>query len=291
MLEAGFIASRFLHFAAVLILFGVALFPFYAWPATMRPEAARVLRGPLIGLGFLTLISGALWFVCAVDNMAGITDGLPDWDSVSYVLWQTDFGTLWLTRSAVAVLAWIACLITRRPHVIVMSLTAALLASLAGTGHTQIGADSGLHAANDALHLLAAGAWLGGLTSLMLVLLRGTADHAATALIRFSGMGYAAVAVLIVSGLANSWFLVGTVPNLFDTAYGRILIAKFLLFGLMLALAGLNRFIFVPRLSRAGGARETALSHMKRSVFWEQTLGFGVIIAVAVLGTTTPPAG
>src|SRR5258708_8261088 len=33
-------------------------------------------------------------------------------------------------------------------------------------------------------------------------------------LLRFSSMGYVAVATLIVSGLVNSWFLVGSVSNL-----------------------------------------------------------------------------
>src|SRR6266700_1259161 len=61
-------------------------------------------------------------------------------------------------------------------------------------------------------------------------------------LLRFSSMGYVAVATLVGSGLVNSWFLVGSVSNLLKTLYGQILLGKLALFAAMLALATANRF-------------------------------------------------
>ena len=52
MIEAGLIAARFLHVAAAMALFGLALFPFYslpsrtnAWPASAR-DAVDATRAP-----------------------------------------------------------------------------------------------------------------------------------------------------------------------------------------------------------------------------------------------------
>ena len=42
MLEAGIVLSRFLHYAAVLILFGVSLFPFYTYPGHGSNPPARM---------------------------------------------------------------------------------------------------------------------------------------------------------------------------------------------------------------------------------------------------------
>src|SRR5258708_9542771 len=114
-----------------------------------------------------------------------------------------------------------------------------------------------VHMSADGLHLLAAGAWLGGLVSLFSLVVRAVrtstpvcdaeASHAAA---RFSGMGHIAVAALIGSGLINSWFLVGSFANL-GTPYGQLLIVKLVLFAGMLSLAGLYRFSIVPMLFKA----------------------------------------
>src|SRR5258708_5654729 len=132
-----------------------------------------------------------------------------------------------------------------------------LLASLAGIGHSQIeeGVAGVIHVTSDAAHLLAAGAWLGGLLPLGFILVHyGREIETARAtdldeiLLRFSGMGYVAVATLIGSGLLNGWFLIGNVAGLFATPYGQLLIVKRVLFAGMLALAVSNRFWIVPAL-------------------------------------------
>lgn len=83
-----------------------------------------------------------------------------------------------------------------------------------------------LHIFADAAHLLAAGAWLGGLFPLGRCLLGsdarladGEALDLDSVLMRFSGTGYLAVATLIGTGLVNSWFLIGSVFSLMASAY------------------------------------------------------------------------
>jgi len=183
--------------------------------------------------------------------------------------------------------------------------TGALLASLAGVGHSQIeeGVAGVIHLTSDAAHLLAAGAWLGGLLPLGYVLLLHDRERGRSArrsglneiLLRFSGMGYVAVATLIGSGLINGWFLIGNFSSLFATPYGQLLIVKLVLFAGMLALAVSNRFWIVSSLTKAraddpnGSTAWTA--RLRNHVLGEQFLGWMVLLIVSVLGTMRPAIG
>ncbi len=176
-------------------------------------------------------------------------------------------------------------------------LTAVLLASLAGVGHTQVheGVTAIVHVTADAVHLLAAGAWLGGLLPPGMVVVSSRAkqlsnDDAVLVLSRFSGMAYLAVAALVASGLINGWFLVGSLSALIGTTYGELLLLKLGLFGLMLCLAASNRFWLVPALAKAATISQSdlALARLRRNILAEQILGVLVVGIVSLLGTLSP---
>jgi putative copper resistance protein D len=159
-----------------------------------------------------------------------------------------------------------------------------------------------IHVTSDAAHLLAAGAWLGGLVLLVFILgpkANTTSESSAFdidgMLMRFSGMGYAAVATLVGTGLVNSWFLVGSVSALLRTTYGQVLLGKLLVFAGMLALAAANRFWLVPALeasrARGNGSSDAWRRKLRTHVLSEQGLGLLVILSVSVLGTIRPAIG
>jgi putative copper resistance protein D len=106
-------------------------------------------------------------------------------------------------------------------------------------------------------------------------------------------MGFAAVAVLVGSGLLNSWFLVGSLAGLATTPYGQLLLVKLCLFAGMLALAALNRYWLLPSLIRQNAVGQSAkwLSRLNRHILGEQALGLFIILIVSVLGTMQPAAG
>jgi putative copper resistance protein D len=123
--------------------------------------------------------------------------------------------------------------------------------------------------------------WLGGLVSLFYLVataLRTSspddAAEASKAALRFSSMGYVAVATIVGSGLLNAWLLVGSFANLITTPYGQLLIVKMCLFGGMLALAALNRFWLVPSLISDNKLRGPAagLFKLRRHILGEQAL-------------------
>jgi copper resistance protein D len=102
----------------------------------------------------------------------------------------------------------------------------------------------------------------------------------------YSRAGYAAVATVLLTGLLNSMFLVGSVAALFGTVYGRTLLAKVSLVLLMVAVAAANRFVLQPRIVAGAGAADARA--LWRSVAVEQVLGMLVLAAVSVLGMLPP---
>jgi len=306
MIDLGLIIARLLHYAAVTSLAGVWFFPLYAYTATEPKELFCRRQAVFLSAAVGALFSGLLWFLCSVANMSGSWAGVADHEVLWTVLNETTFGSVWIARMLLTVI--ILGVTAVRPAIVgrdlvTACLVAVLLASLAGTGHAQIeeGWMSLVHVGSDAAHLLAAGAWLGGLVPLGFILLdysRGQGepiDNVDRILLRFSSMGYAAVATLVASGLINSWFLVGSVSSLLTTLYGQILLAKLGLFGAMLALAAANRFWLVPRMieTRAGASRDPSvwLGRLRYHVLGEQFLGLLVLLAVSVLGTMRPAIG
>lgn len=301
MIEVGLIVARFLHYAAAMALFGVSLFPLYAYSGRTEPEPVSLslwLRPVQFGVALAALISAALWLAFVAANMTGSLSGAVDPEALRSVLSDTLFGQVWAARLMLAVgvagLTAFSFFSSNKhlPAGLNLVLSGALLATLAGTGHTMHseGMARGLHIAADGAHLLAAGAWFGGLFALGYVL-AGRTPVATAVLHRFSGMGYVAVAVLVGSGLINSWYLVGSISNLLASPYGRLLLVKLGLFSGMLLLAAANRFWLMPALARDPSPDHIAAERLRLHVIGEQTLGVLVITIVSLLGTLEPAVG
>jgi putative copper resistance protein D len=250
-------------------------------------------------VGAIVALLSALTLQFAVTaNMAGSAALALDPDTISAVLFDTSFGRVWCWHLLFAVLLTGACLVplSRWRVIAIIALSLLLLISLGWVGHAAMdqGAAKLGHELNQMVHLLAAGLWLGGLVPLAWFLRRarhpscaGWISLARDVLPRFSHMGYAAVALLAVTGAINSLLLVGSFEALIGTPYGRLLGLKILLFSVMVVLALINRLRLLPRLCREPqpSAPITALA---RSVLFEQALGFAVLAVVSVLGTWPP---
>lgn len=290
MLEAALIGARLWHYAAVLLLFGVALFPAYGFGKDAAPSAfAAWLRPTLVWCAVSALISGLLWLILTVAAMAADLAAAVDPSTLSMTVSETDFGRLWSARLALAAVSVALSLRARPGGWAIVGVSALLLGSLGWAGHAALMNNSSmswLHCGSDGLHLLAAGVWIGALAAFG-VLLRGEGGAAAAApLARFSGVGAAAVAVLVGTGLLDGWIILGEPAALLSATYGWLLIAKVALFGVMLGLAAANRLWLTPRLLLAPDA--TAVSRLRLTVAAEQGLALLVLGLVAVLGTLDP---
>ena len=282
MLEAVLALARLAHYLAATGLFGLGLFAVWAWP---------VRKGLLIGAAVAALLTTSIWLVANGAAMVGGFEGLADPVTRSAVA-GTSFGRIGMGRLLVAIV--ICYLAARRDGKVraqvLAILSGALLASLALNGHTQIH-EGGLLTVQetlDALHLLGAGAWLGGLVALAILLGTDRPDIAQK-VTAFSMVGYVAVGVLVITGLVNAALILPVPSALLTTLYGKLLLAKIALFAAMLGLAMYNRLRISPAIARS----ETFVAGVRRlriNVFCEQTLGALVLMLVAVLGTLDPTA-
>jgi putative copper resistance protein D len=274
------IGARFIQYAAAASVAGGALFRcLIADPALRRAGAdAEAWRSSLRILMCLALalvvLSGATWLLAVASNLGG---------EAGRVLVDTRFGNACLVRLGLAVLLAFSL---GRPWLSAM-LAAGLLGSLAWSGHAGAapGAVGKLHLVNDVLHLLAAGAWLGGLLPLWLLLRRQAGLTALFAAERFSTLGTWAVGILLVTGILNACLLLGSPTDLVDTTYGQLVPFKIALFLAMVAIATVNRLRLTPRLPA-----EAATRGLMRNVLAETALGLAILAVVGVLGTL-PPAG
>jgi putative copper resistance protein D len=78
--------------------------------------------------------------------------------------------------------------------------------------------------------------------------------------------------------------------SLIDTAYGRLLLLKVVLFAAMVSLAGVNRQSLLPRLSGNAGTEQGArtVQQLVRSALAEIAIGIAIILVVGLLGIMAP---
>ena len=226
-----------------------------------------------------------------------------DMSTLYSVIEDTSFGKVWVLRVLLLLYLFALLAFARRPRKqrlrLPIALASVIAGSLAAVGHarTHEGPLRVIHALSDSLHLLAAGAWLGGLLALGFIVYascknpcRGQEGDLGRTLVQFSSMGTAAVGVLLASGLANTLLLARPLPGLTDGLYGQLLLFKIILFGAMLVLAAQNRFLLTPILSENQELSKisTIVRRLRRNIIAEQTLGALILGAVSVLGTISP---
>ena len=299
------IAIRFALYLALGGLFGLSAFSLYGLKAGERTDAIT-LRPWLVGSGLLGLLLSAIALALLAAAMAGAPPWPIDREAIGMLLTGSATGAAWETRMVALVVASIIALIAagRAAPLGTVALAAGIaLATLAWTGHGAMdeNATGWVHLVADILHLLAAGAWVGALLGLTLLVARAPSRVDAThlrlshrALHGFGMVGTIVVGTIVVTGLVNGWLLVGAgnLLNLPSTRYGQLLLAKLAIFGAMLGLASLNRFRLTPAFERSVAAADHrgALGTLRRSLAVEATCAITILALVAWLGTLEPPA-
>lgn len=245
------------------------------WPLRGRERPALVLVMAGGGLALLLLAITAVrgeFFVALGAGAAAIA-------GVALAGWRG-----WRDEATVKRWAWPALL----------ALAGALLASIslgshAGTVPGWIWAVLG-----DYLHLLAAGAWLGGLALLPLLTWQFRQPASAAVYLqllslvgRFSYLAGFSVFILLLTGLFSSLIQLPGPASLWQTAYGRVLLLKLGLILLALGFAFLNNRLVhrrPPPLAQMAG-----LQRFNRQVAVEAVVGLGITLSVAILVQTVAP--
>jgi len=271
------------------------------------------------------VVAGSIWeLLTRASEMSGqpISSVLP---ALPTVIFHTHAGGAWLIRMAALVFLSIALPIGRRYRdsrgflLFALGLMALVSMTESASGHASDKGDFSIAEIIDWLHLLAASVWGGGLLVLSIILLPAlvrTGDQGATLIAgvasRFSRIAGIAVGVIAITSIYNAWIDVGSIGAFWKSPYGRIVIAKILLFLLLINLGAFNRYINVPLLQQWGSVspgRQGIISHIvdrfvprvlreqkghsialrfKRSVRIEALLIIGVLLCAAFLRHEIP---
>jgi len=307
MLIALLIVARAVHIAASILVAGSFTFDVIALGFVRRPvsgglyEVERSLLQLAVWSLGAALVSAVLWFWLEVV----IRTGLSFADSFTASTWktvllETVFGHVWQFRLGViaAALVLAVCGLAgnnasrRRTILALWFLSVVLLVSLAWISHAAAGRAQPLGLIGDALHLCAAGGWVGGLVPLAIFLARAGAslslgEGAPRVVERFSTLSLCCVSVLVASGISNSWLLVGSIHALFTTPYGWLLLFKLTLFAVLMSFGARNRFLVKTKLYRSTAVSDW-LPQLRRNVICEACLAATVMAIVACLGVTPP---
>jgi copper transport protein len=158
-------------------------------------------------------------------------------------------------------------------------------------GHASIESPVAVFFPSDAIHVLAASVWVGGIVLLLAAVPRGTRELDGpdrTALLlgvlsRFSPLALACVIAVAVTGVVQAYIDVRTVHALLHTTYGAMIIAKTLLLLALIGLGWVNRSRVIPALRRLAGA---GLTTGTAGLLARRTMRTELLAMLAVFGVT-----
>ena len=261
--SAGFgtVLSRWIFFAGLLVASGFALFDLVVW----RPVAGSHLGTGVIAIGLAAMFVSAHGLVHA-----------------SHAGTATRFGLVIQIASVLAATGAAAAAIgIAEPAATPFALALALSVLPAPTiaGHALDPGRSWLEVPIDFLHVAAAAMWLGGLVAVAFVVPRSAQPREikAAATRAFSRIALWSVIVLAVTGIIRALSELHSVSQLWTIGYGRAIVAKSVLFGLLVLLGWMSR----KRIA-------AAFTRLRASVVAEIAVFLGVVVAVAFL-TALPP--
>jgi copper transport protein len=317
-----YVFARWLSFAAIIAVVGVAMFRMLIIPAvTARsdiPRLATFAERATQRAATLGLLAGGAVLIAALLRLYAERAVAGTGIAVGTVL-QSSWGHAWLAQFAIAAIACMAFALARRPNGGSRSNVAWLVAALAAialgatpalSGHAIAAAEHrGISVTLDVIHVLAAGGWIGGLFVLALVGVPGAlaecseAQHTsertetrpedgislvARLVAAFSPIALILAGTVVVSGGIAAWLRVGSLPLLFSSDYGTVLLIKLGFVALVIAAGAFNWLRMRAALARRG-AGQSALGTFHRSAWAELTAAMLVITATAVLVATPPP--
>ena len=287
-------AARFLNLVLVIALIGgiaVNLMIF----AGRDPEIERRLWYVIAGIGFALSIVAAATIVLYAAQIAGSGLGETTNGTALSAVLGTRFGHVRLAQLVVAEVIAIAAVWAPSPGGArwlkrgIAVLAAGLAVTPGLSGHA--GASGALAVVADAGHVLAASVWVGGLAMVTLGLaLAGDRrrELAGAVFPRFSTLALWGVAVLLVAGTVGGLTQVDRLSALWETTYGKLLLAKIALAMVLIGFGVMNRRA-VRRLGQSPGSGTGVLTRLQRSVAVEFAL-MAVVIGVTSALITKPPA-
>lgn len=254
-----------------------------------------------IGFATLLLLSSILRLLAQSLSVYG--EGWLDAELVSALLRDTEWGRAWMAQLAATLVALGIAVVRPRENgvggrgplspVVGLLATVTLAVSTAASGHPAAAHPLALAMATDTIHVLAAGGWIGTLVFVLLVGLPAASAAAPDSrprlarelILRFSGIALPCAATIALTGVVSAWIQIRSLPALWTTSYGLLLLIKLAFVVVVAAAGGYNWRVATPRLPESGG-----IGRMRRVIGTETAFAACVLLVTASLVATPPPA-
>ena len=288
---------RWAYFLSLALLLGGLGFRLLVTRGELPPAAERRFFA-IVGIGVVaTLEVGIVAFILRAEDALQLPFVRLLYGDLSSISNGTRFGEAFIAMTLgyafVAAFVFLAWLTDRRALLWpALVLGIGFASGLSLSGHSAVDPGSSWRSElADWAHLSAAALWIGGLVQLAFVVFPKAPGLRRTALLRFSRLAGALIAIVLAAGVYLSIVRLPHVSDLWTAGYGRVLFVKLGLVGLALTWGAVHHF--VVQSIRAGDARvdeRTIFSRLPRSLAGESAVGMAILLAAAVLVDSKPPA-
>jgi len=291
-------ALRWAELVSLLTIIGaivvrLVVLPRSGWSSELVADAADRARVLAQGAVVLLLCTTLYRATTQTQMMTGAPSSLIG--ALGALVRDTRWGQGW-SIGAAGVLAIVLGLFAARRGAGGWTIAAlgAVMASLgqALTGHAASNAHVALAVSVDVVHVLGAGAWVGGLTVVVLSALPATrrlgtaeSNRAGSALVRaYHNAATEAVALVLISAVVAAWLRLPSLSDLWTTPYGNMLLRKvfFVVVVLLFGLYHWRRMVNVEWVDDTRG-------RFRRSAIVELLAGAVIIAFTALLVSTALP--
>jgi putative copper export protein len=289
---------RLSGYVALAIFLGGLTFLTLLWPAgSLERRTRRLLVGSCL-LGLVTSIA-SIGVKGAYAKLLPVSAAVrPD---VFGPMLEQPAGRVYAAKALLWVLAIVVLVsVLQRDQRVVrkhswrigaLAVAFGLLGTTAMTSHAAASPAPSMTTAADILHLAGMSTWVGGLVVLSLGLLpRREPDELATVVPLYSKFALGSVIAISVGGAILAWQLVGSVDAFLNTSFGRTLLVKIVIFGVVLAVAMRSRSWVISKLPFAVVLRghEATVRPFVYSVAAETVLLLGALGAASLLVAAIP---
>jgi copper transport protein len=301
----AFSVVRAVQYAAIALGVGGLIFGLVCFgpgiAAVRRPEEAweeaeAAFDARQRGLLLVAAAGGVLSAVAGIGLEAAVGEGSSLWRALHWSIVRdvlgTRFGVVW----ALAAGAWLlagAWALSRVRLAWLLAPLGLLVLLPALSGHAGTQSPVAVMAPANVIHVIAMCAWLGGIAGLVLALRAATRKleppdrtRLLSAVVgRFSALAGVAFAVLLATGVIQGIVEVASIPALVNTAFGRAVLIKVVLFAGLVGIGWVNRYRLIPALRGTGDQPARAGAALR------QTLRLELAVGVVVLAVTGALAG
>ena len=257
---------RFISYIAISIVLAGIFFLLGSDAPRKGLNRAVVLAGSVLGL------STALLYLMHGMNASGGTWGQIANVSVVKDVFATQVGESLFARIVVSFL--LVSVVARWGKFVAVFAFATLPFTYAFAGHAAVDSPAALTIALLALHVATVGVWCGGLILLIFV-----KDIRTTSIVEwFSQRAAILIAVVVATGVVQALLLMDGIGNLTKTSYGKALIAKVCVVGIMLICAAIVRRRFY----------ESGVSRLRAVLCAEVVVGLVVLSITSGMVAASP---